>query len=91
MSSKIYLKPDFFPTRSSESESVSSNPMKKTLVFHNLVPEKGETGMQVCVVCNCHFLLCKNINTEKNDVDDFDFAGKKLRERIEDLLEVKLS
>ena len=39
-------------------------------------------------------LLCKNMNTnrsEKNDVDDFDLVGKKLRERIEDLLEVKLN
>ena len=28
---------------------------------------------------------------EKNYVDEFDLAGKKLRERIEDLLEVQLS
>ena len=41
----------FFPIRSSESESVSRNPMKKTLVFHNLVPEKGETGKQIWTWC----------------------------------------
>ena len=43
---------------------------------------------------NCQFFYgCKNMNTirlEKN-VDEFDLAGKKLRERIEDLLEVKFS
>ena len=39
-----------FSFRSFESESVSSNSLKKTLVFHNLVPEKGETGKQFCVV-----------------------------------------
>ena len=38
-----------------------------------------------------NFLSCKNMDIKKNDADDFDLAGKKLRERIEDLLEVKLN
>ena len=73
--------------------------MKKTLVFHNLVPEKGETGKQIWTWCNVkcvivNFLLVQkheHQQIEKNYVDEFDLAGKKLRERIEDLLEVKFS